>query len=384
MWWEDEREDRREVASALSRIAELPPQALLGYGMAYLNGDQVAVLVIAPRSRDPRPRFWEQTSRSRLGGTLVRWLAQRMVEPPLPEVGPNRPIAAGDLGRYPELGDLRFRRYTGLGAAVALLRHWVQARRNTTLRAPTSQGLSIGLADSSTRSELSDLGIEAPVRVWYWQEPSFTRSRRIFGRDGGRFGSRGIGVQPDERNPLVCTAGHLGVSVDEVVHESRGRFRGRRVLGTAVTSFDPRRPEEVDAAKPVDLLAVETRERLAMDMVPLVHPESPAEFTLCEWNGATSGLARGELVGALRSITVEGVTLRNCWYISSDCRGGDSGALVRTVGDVAILGQVVGSRGPVGPGRSGTGTVVQDAQTLVTCLTDALGVQQFQTGVVAG
>ena len=143
-----------------------------------------------------------------------------------------------------------------------------------------------------------------------------------------------------------------------------------RHLGRIAHVLNPRRPPQgptigVHSHGVLDLSLTEAlADWTPSAVVQVADPRDVNEQDLCEWTGASSGRSRGDIVGSLRTISVDGVPLRHCWYVASPAREGDSGAAVFDLSASAVLGQVVACTGIRLSDGKRIGAVVQDASIL--------------------
>ena len=361
MWW---RGGDDEVDVALDRLDETGPHRdLLGYGMAYHRGAQVPLL-ISPEKRDPRPGYWGS------GPGVGRWIVRALVAgrdvpvPPWVEVEPGWPPEDFGGEAAPPL----------LETARQLVRARAIARR-AGVHDLRLRGIAIPLdqADRQTRAVASIADLPPSTLVSYWPHPRFTR-HRLSDMRGHPYVSPGLRVTTGDGRHLLATAGHINIEVGQPVFTSPGRWRPPRLRQVGVVAWrsDPRRSPPVSIngqSYSIDLALIDVTDDLPSGRAIGAAVDSAVDDgTLCEWDGATSGFTRGDVVGSLRTMEVEGVSLTHCWYVASDCRGGDSGTAVVDLRQGAVLGQVVGARGTRRKGGARPGTLVQHIGVLEAVL----------------
>ena len=360
MWWRDDG-DGEEVSAALDRLDETGPHpGLLGYGMAYHRGRRVPLLIVHEK-HDPRPQMWAS-------GEGWAWRLLRAVvagrDVPVP------PWVEPDFAWSEE--DVRVQiRPAGLADAIRLL---VQARllaRLTRRGGLLERGIAVelGYADRFTLDVASTADLPRPTLVSYWPWPRFTRPR-LSGSTRRPYLSPGLRVTLADGRTLLATAGHIDIDVGDPVYLTRDRWGigQREPIGTMAWRSDPRRSDAgstSDQSGRIDLALIElNRPSSTGRAIASADERAVVEGDLCEWTGASSGFSRGDVVGPLRTLEVDGVPLTHCWYLASDCRGGDSGSAVIELGQGAALGQVVGARGTRRRSGARPGTIVQHVGVL--------------------
>lgn len=373
MWWSDDDRDG-QVSVALDRLDQLAVRdVLLGYGAAFYRGETVPLLV-AREDLDPRPYLLAPGRQP--SARIARWLVRGRDIAPHPSWFEEQVEAADD--RRLRLGPKPMSAKGALGRARVARRG---AQRGSDI---VERGLAVPLriADERTRRIADRARLPQDSLVTYWPMPG--QAVAISGGRRGPTGSRGLslvceGCHPrfmgqHRHQPFVGTAGHLDVNPGQPLFGSkarRWRFRGGPIVGLVRWRADPRSPPSSsfftdNPAGMVDFsLAEAVTERWSGGTALRTVASEVRDGELCEWRGARSGITRGDIVGALRTLTVDGTDLRNCWYVASDCRRGDSGAAVWNLRRSAALGQIVGSRGVSRRRGARPGTIVQDVETLL-------------------
>lgn len=368
MWWREDGEGE-DVSAALERLDETGPHpSLLGYGMAYHQGRKVPLLIVHEK-HDPRPQMWA-AGKGRAWRLLRAFVTGRDLPVP-PWTEPDFSWSEQDV-----LTDIN---PAGLAATIRLL---IQMR----LRARATRGgllergvaIEVGYADPFTQDVVGAADLPRSTLVSYWPWPRFAQPR-LSGLHRRPYLSPGLRVTLADGRQLLATAGHVDIDIGEPVYLTRDRWGigQREPIGTLAWRSDPRRSDASglgDQSGRIDLALVELNGSASVG-----RPVEPAderavdEGDLCEWTGASSGSSRGDVVGPLRTLEVEGIPLTHCWYLASDCRGGDSGSAVLELKQSAALGQVVGSRGTRRKSGARPGTIVQHVGILEEVLQREFG-----------
>ena len=314
MWWDVEDGEGLSLVAALDRLAEQPATHLHGFGIAYIDGG-IVPLLIAPVQSDPRPALIAP-GRGPLSA-LVR-LGVRMIDLPLPDRAIESPFDEGsDSANDDRAGRLARRQRRERPRAVrTFFGLWRKARKGETA---AERGITIPLLPADTRSTRIAAVADLPGQVVVSYRAEFQSTGiALRGRRRRPIASTGLGVAVRDHPRWVNlwrgrayfgTVGHLGIDIGEPVFTGRtGLSLKRKVrLGSMAWKADPTRPPQDPYFNPrpsgaVDFaLCVMDPNAKGAPVVRTVVAEDVDEGDLCEWTGARSGTKRGDVVGALRS-----------------------------------------------------------------------------------
>ena len=194
----------------------------------------------------------------------------------------------------------------------------------------------VSSSDEITRRLARQAELPSSTLVSYWPEPRFCGHALRGRRHSKPVASVGLEFVSRWGDSLIGTAGHFGlVTGDELFITNKRRPFRRRFIGAISWVLDP--SDRLAGANRLDAhqvafstlhLQLRNDDWQRTPVVPPAEERSVDEGDLCEWDGAASGYTRGDVVGALRTIEVEGVRLRNCWYLARDSREGGTLALL--------------------------------------------------------